>query len=105
MIRTSCTNLYNVLNHSLVINWRLDQIVLIRCFGVGGGGGGLLIFGDGINAKDMQSLQILDFQRFGYKNTKKLPFLVIPRGKELDHRDWTYDRKFELLSGSEMGGI
>ena len=38
MVRTSCTNLYNVLNHSLVINWRLDQIVLIRCFGVGGGG-------------------------------------------------------------------
>ena len=65
----------------------------------------MLIFGEGINAKDMQSLQILDFQRFGYKNSKKLPFSVIPRGKELDHRDWTYDRKFELLSGSEMGGI
>ena len=88
-----------------MINWRLDQIVLIRCFGVGGGGGGLLIFGAGINGKDMQSLQILDFQRFGYKNTKKLPFLVISRGKELDHRDWTYDRKFELLFGSEMNKI
>ena len=44
--------------------------------------------------------------RFGYKNSKKLHFLVIPRGKELDHRNWTYDdRAFEQLSGSEMGGI
>ena len=41
---------------------------------------------------------------FGYKNSKKLHFLVIPRGKELDHRNWTYDRAFEQLSGSEMGG-
>ena len=63
-----------------MINWRLDQIVLIRCFGVGGGGG-LLIFGDGINAKDMQSLQILDFQRFGYKNTKKLPIVSYHEGE------------------------
>ena len=44
------------------------------------------------------------FPRFGYKNTKKLHFLVIPRGKERDHRNWTYDRAFELLSGSGMGG-
>ena len=50
--------------------------------GGGGGGGGLLIFGEG-NAKDMQSLQILDFERFGYKNTEKLYFLVIPWWKEL----------------------
>ena len=64
-----------------------------------------MIFGEG-NAKDMQSLQILDFERFGYKNTEKLYFLVIPRGKELhDHRNWTYERAFQQLSGSEMGGI
>ena len=27
----------------------------------------------------------------------------IPRGKELDHRTWSYDRAFEQLFGSEMG--
>ena len=51
----------------------------------------------------MQSLQILDFERFGYKNTEKLYYLVISRGKELDHRNWTYDRAFQQLSGSEWG--
>ena len=71
-----------------------------------GGEVGLLTFGEG-NAKDMQSLLIIfTFPRFGYKNTiKRLHFLVIPRGKELDHRNCTYDRVFELLSGSEIGGI
>ena len=68
-----------------------------------GGRGGLLIFGES-NVRDMQSLEILDFQRFGYKNTKKLHFLVIPRGEGLDHRNWTYDWAFQL-SGSGMGGI
>ena len=95
MVWTSYKNLYNVLNHSRVINWRLHQIVHIRESESGRGG----------KCKDMQSLQILDFPRFGYKNTKKLQFLVIPRGKELDQRNWTYDRAFEMLSGSEMGGI
>ena len=42
----------------------------------------MLIFGES-NVRDMQSLQILDFQRFGHKNTKKLHFLVIPRGRNL----------------------
>ena len=57
------------------------------------------------NTTDMQRLQILDFQRFGYKNTEKLHSLVILRGKERDHRNWTDDRAFELLSVSDMGGI
>ena len=61
--------------------------------GGGGGGGGLLIFGEG-NAKDMQSLQILDFERFGYKNTEKLYFLVIPWWKEL-----SWSPKLDLWKG------
>ena len=75
MVHTSCKNLYNVLNHSRVINWRLDQIVLIRWSELAGGGGvGLLTFGEG-NAKDMQSLQIIfTFPRFGYKSTKGFTF-------------------------------
>ena len=71
MVRTSCKNLYNVLNHSRLINWRLDQIVLIRWWESGGGRGGLLIFGEG-NAKNMHSLPILDFpaKGLGTRTTK-----------------------------------
>ena len=81
MVYTSCKNLYNGLYHSRVINWRLGQIVLVRWSELGGEGW-LLIFGKS-NVSDMQSLHMLDFQRFGYKNTKKLHFLVIPRGRNL----------------------
>ena len=64
MVRTSCKNLYHVLNYSRLLNWRLDQIVLMRWSESGGGWGGLLIFGEG-NAKNMQSLPILDFRGKG----------------------------------------
>ena len=54
MVWTSYENLYNVLNHSRVINWRLDQIVLIRGRSQGEMGG-LLIFGEGIMQRHAES--------------------------------------------------
>ena len=61
----------------------------------------MLTFREG-NAKHMQSLQILHFQGLGTKTLKASLFLVIPRGKELDHRTWSYDRAFEQRSEMDV---